>query len=66
MKFGARVFNSLNNQEYKVIYRGIIYGQSRCKVPILSEIYLVKRYGLGSTGHQRYRCQDCCRTFQLD
>ncbi|EUD06303.1 InsA C-terminal domain protein [Providencia alcalifaciens R90-1475] len=21
---------------------------------------------LGSTGHQRYRCQDCCRSFQLD
>ncbi|MEQ5434099.1 IS1 family transposase [Providencia huaxiensis] len=26
----------------------------------------VKKYGLVSTGHQRYRCQDCCRSFQLD
>jgi transposase len=26
----------------------------------------VKKYGLGKVGHQRYRCQSCCRTFQLD
>nr|UNJ79915.1 insertion sequence protein [Providencia sp.]UNJ80141.1 insertion sequence protein [Providencia sp.] len=26
----------------------------------------MKKHGLGSTGHQRYRCQDSCRIFQLD
>lgn len=26
----------------------------------------VKRHGLESTGYQRYRCQDCCRSFLLD
>lgn len=35
-------------------------------MPILSTNAPVKKHGLGSTGHQRYRCQDCCRSFQLD
>lgn len=26
----------------------------------------VKKHGQGKTGHQRYRCQLCHRTFQLD
>ncbi|XWR71201.1 IS1 family transposase ISPmi3 (plasmid) [Providencia manganoxydans] len=26
----------------------------------------VKKHGLGSTGNQHYRCQDCSRSFQLD
>lgn len=40
------------------------------KVDVRCPFYLqtppVKKNGLGSTGHQRYRCQDCCRSFQLD
>lgn len=27
---------------------------------------LSEKHRLGSTGYQRYRCQDCCRSFQLD
>lgn len=26
----------------------------------------VKKHGLGNGGHQRYRCQACCQTFQLE
>ncbi|HCJ9454240.1 TPA: IS1 family transposase [Escherichia coli] len=26
----------------------------------------VKKHGTGNGGHPRYRCQACCRTFQLD
>ena len=26
----------------------------------------VKKHGTGLTGHQRFRCLDCKRTFQLD
>lgn len=26
----------------------------------------VKKHGFGNGGHPCYRCQDCCRTFQLD
>ncbi len=26
----------------------------------------VKKHGLGSASHQRYRCQACCRSFQLE
>ncbi|CAG9435817.1 TPA: IS1/IS1595 family N-terminal zinc-binding domain-containing protein [Providencia alcalifaciens] len=33
---------------------------------MLSKNSLSKKHGLGSTVHQRYRCQDCCRSFQLD
>ncbi|MFC0228464.1 IS1 family transposase [Serratia aquatilis] len=25
-----------------------------------------KKHGQGKADHQRYRCQMCCRTFQLD
>lgn len=27
---------------------------------------LVKKRGTGNGGHPRYRCQVCCRSFQLD
>lgn len=36
------------------------------KCPFCQQTHSVKKHGLGSTGHQRYRCQDCCRSFQLD
>lgn len=36
----------------------------RC--PFCQQTSSVKKHGLGSTGHQRYRCQDCCRSFQHD
>ncbi|EMF1615234.1 IS1 family transposase [Escherichia coli] len=26
----------------------------------------VKKHGTGNGGHPRYRCQACCRTFQVD
>lgn len=26
----------------------------------------VKKHGLSSSGHERYRCQACCRSFQLE
>ena len=26
----------------------------------------VRKHGKGSTGHQRFRCSDCAKTFQLD
>ena len=31
-----------------------------------AQIDAVKKHGQGNTGHQRYRCQSCRRTFQLD
>lgn len=34
--------------------------------PICAQTVSVKKHGLGSSGHQRYRCLECCRTFQLD
>ncbi|MGJ0630397.1 IS1 family transposase, partial [Xenorhabdus bovienii] len=36
------------------------------KCPFCQQTPPVKKQGLGSTGHQRYRCQECCRSFQLD
>lgn len=36
------------------------------KYPFCKQTAPVKKHGLGSTGHQRYRCQACCRSFQLD
>ncbi|WP_275075211.1 IS1 family transposase [Providencia rettgeri] len=36
----------------------------RC--PFCQQTPSVKKHGLGSTAHQRYRCQDCRRSFQLD
>lgn len=35
-------------------------------MPILSTNALSEKTWAGSTRHQRYRCQDCCRSFQLD
>lgn len=35
------------------------------KCPFCERINAVKKHGLGNTGHQRYRCQLCCRIFQL-
>ncbi|MFB9997005.1 IS1-like element transposase [Providencia rustigianii] len=34
--------------------------------PFCQQAPSVQKHGLGSTGHQLYRCQDCCRSFQLD
>lgn len=36
------------------------------KCPFCERIDAVKKHGTGKTGHRRYRCQSCCRTFQLD
>lgn len=36
------------------------------KCPFCEQTESVKKHGLGKAGHQRYRCQMCCRTFQLD
>lgn len=36
------------------------------KCPFCEQAESVKKHGMGTTGHQRYRCQSCCRTFQLD
>ncbi|MGF7483996.1 IS1 family transposase [Providencia sp. SP181] len=36
------------------------------KCPFCQQTSPVKKHGLGSTGHQRYRCQGCSRSFQLD
>ncbi|MBC3382239.1 IS1 family transposase [Serratia fonticola] len=36
------------------------------KCPFCEQTESVKKHGLGKVGHQRYRCQMCCRTFQLD
>lgn len=36
----------------------------RC--PFCQQTPPVKKHGLGSTCHQRYRCQNCRRSFQLD
>lgn len=36
------------------------------KCPFCERTDAVKKHGLVNTGHQRYRCQSCRRTFQLD
>jgi transposase len=36
------------------------------KCPFCEQTESVKKHGQGKTGHQRYRCQLCRRTFQLD
>ncbi|EDS4738577.1 IS1 family transposase, partial [Salmonella enterica subsp. enterica serovar Oranienburg] len=36
------------------------------KCPFCEQTESVKKYGLGKAKLQRYRCQSCCRTFQLD
>ncbi len=36
------------------------------KCPFCECTDAVKKHGLGNAGYQRYRCQSCCRTFQLD
>ncbi len=36
----------------------------RC--PFCEQTDPVKKHGHGKSGHQRYRCQTCKRTFQLD
>jgi len=36
------------------------------KCPFCEQPESVKKHGQGKTGHQRYRCQSCRRTFQLD
>ncbi|MFI0489024.1 MAG: IS1 family transposase, partial [Yersinia sp. (in: enterobacteria)] len=32
------------------------------KCPFCKQTAPVKKHGLGSSGHQRYRCQACCRS----
>lgn len=34
--------------------------------PFCEQATSVKKYCYGKSGHQRYRCQSCKRTFQLD
>ena len=34
------------------------------KCPFCEQTDPVKKHGPGSTGHQRFRCQTCCRSFQ--
>lgn len=36
------------------------------KCPFCGQTDPVKKHGLGSIGHQRFRCQTCCRSFQLE
>lgn len=36
------------------------------KCPFCKQTASVKKHEPGSTGHQRYRCQACCRSFQLE
>lgn len=36
------------------------------KCPFCAQTASVKKYGPGSAGHQHYRCQACCRSFQVD
>ncbi len=36
------------------------------KCPFCERIDAVKKQGSGKAGHQRYRCQACCRSFQLE
>ncbi|CAI1065918.1 Transposase and inactivated derivatives [Serratia plymuthica] len=36
------------------------------KCPFCGQTESVKQHGLGKANHQRYRCQICSRTFQLD
>lgn len=33
------------------------------KCPFCQQTDPVKKHGQGSSGHQRYRCQTCCRSF---
>lgn len=35
-------------------------------MPVCKQTESVKKHGLGKAKFQRYRCQSCCRTFQLD
>ncbi len=36
------------------------------KCPFCEQTDPVKKHGLGKANHQRYRCQECSRTFQLE
>lgn len=36
------------------------------KCPFYGQTESVKMHGMGKAKHQRYRCQICSRTFQLD
>lgn len=36
------------------------------KCPFCEQTAPVKKHGLGNSGYQRYRCQLCSRSFQLD
>lgn len=36
------------------------------KCPFCQQTEPVKKHGTGKAKFQRYRCQACCRTFQLD
>ncbi len=36
------------------------------KCPFCGQTESVKKHGQGKANHQRYRCQICSRTFQLD
>ena len=36
------------------------------KCPFCGQADPVKKHGYAKRGHQRYRCQSCKRTFQLD
>ena len=36
------------------------------KCPCCGQSEPVKKHGMGKAKHQRYRCQSCRRTFQLD
>lgn len=34
--------------------------------PFCGQTEAVKKHGMGKARHQRYRCLDCCRSFQLE
>ncbi len=36
------------------------------KCPFCQQTGPVKKHGQGSSCHQRYRCQTCCRRFELE
>ncbi|MGL4487540.1 MAG: IS1/IS1595 family N-terminal zinc-binding domain-containing protein, partial [Yersinia sp. (in: enterobacteria)] len=40
-------------------------GDHQINSPFCKQTAPVKKHGRGSSGHQRYRCQACCRSFQL-
>ncbi|MGF1742784.1 IS1 family transposase [Vibrio profundum] len=42
------------------------HGTIEVACPFGEQTEPVKKHGTGSTGHQRFRCLDCKRTFQLD